>query len=125
MNPPPPPPSSSCNTCGAFTGGCTFLHSLSYQASSRRYCTDCLLKKNHGLFCPICFQVYDGTLSPHLRLLCLRCPAIAHRSCVTSNSGLPSASYFKCPACSDPNFSYFRPRREGEELDPKSAMISG
>ncbi|MED6183442.1 hypothetical protein PIB30_037955 [Stylosanthes scabra] len=121
--PSPSSPSSSCNTCGASMSRWTFLHSLSYRANSRRYCTNCLLKNHHGLFCPICFQVYEESLSPHLRLICLRCPAIAHRSCVTSDGGKPSASTFKCPACSDPKFSYFRPMLEGEELDTKSALV--
>ncbi|KAI4344694.1 hypothetical protein L6164_011892 [Bauhinia variegata] len=108
------PSPASCNGCGAEQPS-LLLHNVRYRAHHRRFCTNCVLKNHQGLFCPICFDVYDDSPPPHLRLMCLKCPSIAHRSCVvaattTTNSNAPSSSpvSFQCPPCTDPKFSYFK-----------------
>ncbi|KAI4335109.1 hypothetical protein L6164_013787 [Bauhinia variegata] len=107
------PSPASCNGCGVEQPS-LLLHNIRYRAHHRCFCTNCILKNHQGLFCPLCFDVYDDSPPPHLRLMCLKCPSIAHRSCVvakaTTNSDVPPSSpvVFKCPPCADSKFSYFR-----------------
>ncbi|XP_028760028.1 uncharacterized protein LOC114718762 [Neltuma alba] len=101
--------SASCEGCGTTRDLCLLLYNVRYRASQRRFCTNCVLKKHEGLFCPICFDVYDDSPPPHLRLMCHKCPSFAHRSCVVSSSGSDSTPpFYLCPPCADPKFTYFK-----------------
>ncbi|KDP28008.1 hypothetical protein JCGZ_19088 [Jatropha curcas] len=106
---------SECGGCGGVRRW--VLHNVRHRAAYRRLCTNCILKSHQGLFCPFCFEVYDESLPPHERLMCLKCPSISHLSCVPwSHPHSPPS--FLCPACSTPNFSFFN-------LDSNNATNSG
>ncbi|XP_027192284.1 uncharacterized protein [Cicer arietinum] len=99
-------PTATCDGCGVTPTTPLFMHTISYRAINRRFCTNCVLKQQQGTFCPICFELFDDSIIPNLRLMCIRCPSIAHRSCVLPSSTPDFA--FLCPPCADPNFSYFK-----------------
>ncbi|KAE9609965.1 hypothetical protein Lal_00006439 [Lupinus albus] len=127
-----PSPSATCNGCGTTQRLSLIIHNVCYNARNHHLCTNCLLKNHHGLFCPICYQVYDDSPPLHQRLMCLRCPSVAHRSCVlpfstittTANAG--SSPLFLCPICSDVKFSYFNlsaSDRISRNVDEKSFKV--
>ncbi|XP_061361804.1 uncharacterized protein LOC133305558 [Gastrolobium bilobum] len=122
----PQPSSTACDGCGATQTLSLIIHNVRYRAKNRRYCTNCVLKHHVGIFCPICFEVFDDSPPPHLRVMCFRCPTIAHRSCAlpsTTDSAAP-APVFECPTCADPNFSYFKiPDRKSGGVDVQSAKV--
>lgn len=95
---------SHCGGCGGDRRW--VLHNVRHRAAYRRLCTNCILKTHQGLFCPFCFQVYEESLPPKDRLMCLKCPSISHLSCVPCSHPHSTPS-FLCPACSIPNFSFF------------------
>ncbi|CAL0330242.1 unnamed protein product [Lupinus luteus] len=130
MNHTSQPPSATCTSCATTQRLSLIIHNVRYLAHNRHFCTNCLLKNHHGLFCPICFQVYTDSPPPHQRLMCLRCPSIAHRSCAlpfsttTANAG--SVPVFLCPACADHKFSYFNisaADRISRTVDDKSFKV--
>ncbi|KAI9115667.1 hypothetical protein K1719_013336 [Acacia pycnantha] len=85
------------------------LYNVRYRGSQRRFCTNCVLKNHQGLFCPICFHVYDDPPPPHLCLMCHKCPSFAHRSCVVPSSDSDNTPpFYLCPHCGDPKFTYFK-----------------
>ncbi|KAL1569878.1 hypothetical protein AAHA92_01298 [Salvia divinorum] len=87
-----------CQACGS---GPILVHNVPHLGVFAELCTACLLRHKPGTFCPVCFDIHDDTTA-HSRVMCLRCPAIAHLTC------LPSArsSCYLCPQCSDPSFSF-------------------
>ncbi|GAU16751.1 hypothetical protein TSUD_199940 [Trifolium subterraneum] len=105
MNPFQPSP-ETCHCCGATPTTPLFIHTICYRSINRRFCTNCVLKQQQGTFCPICFELFNDSFIPNLHLMCIRCPSIAHRSCVLPSSTPDFA--FLCPPCADPNFSYFK-----------------
>ncbi|XP_057420347.1 uncharacterized protein LOC130714470 [Lotus japonicus] len=121
------PSAATCDGCGATQDAFLIIHNIRYLASNHRYCTNCVLKHHHGVFCPICFDVFEeGSLLPQLRVMCVRCPNIAHRSCaLTSTVAYPtSAPAFLCPTCADPEFAYFQlPDRKSGAVDLQSAKM--
>ncbi|XP_057806181.1 uncharacterized protein LOC131021108 [Salvia miltiorrhiza] len=80
------------------------VHHVPHLGVFSALCTACVLRHKPGSFCPVCFDTYDDSTRPaaHSRIMCLRCPALAHLTC------LPSArsSRYLCPQCSDPAFSF-------------------
>ncbi|KAI9123340.1 hypothetical protein K1719_006229 [Acacia pycnantha] len=101
--------SSSCEGCGISRDLSLLLYNVRYRASQRRFCTNCVLKNHQGLFCPICFDVYDDSPPPHLRLMCHKCPSFAHRACVLASSDSDATPpFYLCPPCGDPKFTYFK-----------------
>ncbi|XWS14296.1 hypothetical protein CRYUN_Cryun36dG0110300 [Craigia yunnanensis] len=106
---------AECGGCGAPER--LLLHNLRHRASYRRLCTHCVLKDHQGLFCPICLEVFNESLPPHQRLICLKCHSISHLSCSSSSS---SQSSFTCPPCSNPNFSFFKVTPNTSNKKPKS-----
>lgn len=54
--------------------------------------------------------------------MCIRCPSIAHRSCVLPSSTPDFA--FLCPPCTDPNFSYFKIDRSGIEFHANKVLAA-
>ncbi|RDY14164.1 hypothetical protein CR513_00811, partial [Mucuna pruriens] len=121
---------SNCDICGATQTLSLAIHNIRHRAHNRRYCTNCVLKQHPGLFCPLCFELYDDSLLPHHRLMCVRCPSIAHRSCVfpsaittTTVSSAPAPAFF-CPTCLDADFTFFNlPDRKTGALDVQSAKV--
>ena len=115
------PSAASCNGCGVAEDVCRILHNVRYRANLRRFCTNCVLKNHQGLFCPICFDVYDDSPPPHLRLMCIKCPSIAHRSCVIAAAATPNSDsptpVFQCPPCADPKFCYFTLNRDNPSIE--------
>ncbi|CAI9779700.1 unnamed protein product [Fraxinus pennsylvanica] len=98
-----------CRVCGSPDP--ITLHNIWYRGMYGQLCTACVLAHHAASFCPICFDVYEETKlpPPHLRVMCLRCPAVAHISCVYSlpSSSSSSSTRFHCPQCSIPNFTFF------------------
>ncbi|KAL2464453.1 zinc finger protein [Forsythia ovata] len=98
-----------CRVCGSEDP--ITLHNLWYRGMYGQLCTACVLAHHPASFCPICFDVYDDTKlpPPHLRVMCLRCPSVAHLSCVYSlpSSSSSSSTSYHCPQCSIPNFTFF------------------
>ncbi|KAK7291761.1 hypothetical protein RIF29_07151 [Crotalaria pallida] len=125
-----PPP---CDGCGTTERLSLIIHNVRHRGLIRHFCTHCLLSNHHGLFCPICFHVFidtdDSPLPPSLRLMCLRCPSISHRSCspsLSSSSDASSPAAFLCPTCADPKFNYFNlsaADRISRALDEKSFKV--
>ncbi|CAH8295465.1 unnamed protein product [Eruca vesicaria subsp. sativa] len=76
----------------------------------RPLCTDCLLKEQRKLFCPICLELYAGPPPLEATRICILCPSIAHLHCSppSPSSSRSSFSYhfFTCPLCVNPNFSF-------------------
>ncbi|OIW00187.1 hypothetical protein TanjilG_29177 [Lupinus angustifolius] len=125
-----PSPSATCSGCGTTQRFSLIIHNVCYTSHNRHLCTNCLLKNHHGLFCPICYQVYDDSLPLHQRLKCLRCPSVVHRSCAlpfsTTTTNASSAPLFLCPTCSDVKFSYFNlsaADRISRTVDEKSFKV--
>ncbi|TKY54338.1 E3 ubiquitin-protein ligase Midline-1 [Spatholobus suberectus] len=127
MNPRHPSP-SNCDICGAAQTLSLTIHNIRHRAHNCRYCTNCVLKQHPGLFCPLCFELHDDPLlPPHHRLMCVRCPSVAHRSCAfpsaTNTSAAPALAFF-CPTCLDANFNYFNlPDRKTGAVDVQSAKV--
>ncbi|CAJ1940670.1 unnamed protein product [Sphenostylis stenocarpa] len=121
------PSPSNCDICGATQTLSLTIHNIRHHAHTRRYCTNCVLKQHPGLFCPICFDLHDDSLvPPHHRLMCVRCPSIAHRSCVFPSTPASAASTppFFCPICLDSNFTFFSlPERKNGAVDVQSAKV--
>ncbi|XP_010270989.1 PREDICTED: uncharacterized protein LOC104607149 [Nelumbo nucifera] len=93
--------SSECGGCGSEERW--LLHNVRHRGIYRRLCTSCVLKFHGGSFCPHCFEVYEGSLPPHERVMCLKCPSVAHLACV----GIESAPRYVCPTCLNPAFLFF------------------
>ncbi|XP_020225470.1 uncharacterized protein LOC109807364, partial [Cajanus cajan] len=96
---------------------------------THRYCTNCVLKQHPGLFCPLCFELHEDAAlppPPHHRLMCVRCPSVAHRSCAfpsTTASAAPPPPFF-CPTCLDANFTFLNlPDRKTGAVDVRSAKV--
>ncbi|KAI5415418.1 hypothetical protein KIW84_040745 [Lathyrus oleraceus] len=121
MNPFHPSP-EACDCCGVTPTSPLFLHTISYRAINRRFCTNCVLKQQQGTFCPICFELFNDSFIPNIHLMCIRCPSIAHRSCVLPSSTPDFA--FLCPACADPNFSYFKVDRRGIDFHANKVLAA-
>jgi len=111
-----------CDCCGFTPTTSLFLHTITYRAINRRFCTNCVLKQQQGTFCPICFELFDDTFLPNLHIMCIRCPSIAHRSCVLPSSTPDFA--FLCPPCADPNFSYFKIDRSGIDFHANKVLAA-
>ncbi|KAH6772602.1 hypothetical protein C2S52_004590 [Perilla frutescens var. hirtella] len=90
-----------CHVCGPVDP--INLHNVPHMGVFVALCTACVLRDKPGSFCPVCFDVYDDSSRPaaHSRIMCLRCPALAHLTCLSS----PAARYL-CSQCSDPSFSF-------------------
>ncbi|KAA8528164.1 hypothetical protein F0562_035585 [Nyssa sinensis] len=103
---------SQCGGCGSVER--VFLYNVRHRGTHRRLCPACVLQNHSGMFCPICFEVYDEIPPPRDRVMCLNCPAISHLSCV----GFDVARRYQCPSCSNPNFSFF-------QMGPSSKTTKG
>ncbi|KAL5700626.1 hypothetical protein ACHQM5_026050 [Ranunculus cassubicifolius] len=98
------------------------FHHVCVRATYRRLCTSCVLKLHSGSFCPICFEVYDGSNLPVNRVMCLRCPSVTHLDCVSKDV----VNSYVCPPCSNPNFTFFDSSlKDGKEpiIDLKMAKV--
>ncbi|PIA60739.1 hypothetical protein AQUCO_00300330v1 [Aquilegia coerulea] len=99
---------SECSHC--FLEEKWLLHNICERENNfRRFCTSCVLKFYNGLFCPICYEVYEGSKYPVNRVICLRCPSITHLDCVSKEA----VSTYVCPPCANPNFSFFDSSKSG------------
>ncbi|XP_043726031.1 uncharacterized protein LOC122672635 isoform X1 [Telopea speciosissima] len=95
-------PASECSCCGSEERW--LLHNIRHHRGSlRRVCTSCVLKLHPGSFCPHCFEVYDGSLPLHERVMCLKCSSVSHLACV----GLENARQNVCPSCLNPSSVFF------------------
>eukprot|EP00262_Sarcandra_glabra_P009450 TRINITY_DN23839_c0_g1_i1.p1 TRINITY_DN23839_c0_g1~~TRINITY_DN23839_c0_g1_i1.p1 ORF type:complete len:372 (+),score=52.17 TRINITY_DN23839_c0_g1_i1:320-1435(+) len=92
--------SSECTGCSSEQR--FLLHSVRYRGNLRRLCTSCVLKFFAGSFCPLCFDVYEGSPPPD-RVDCSKCPSISHLACVSSEL----VTDYVCPSCANPAFSFF------------------
>ncbi|XP_019052140.1 PREDICTED: uncharacterized protein LOC104590888 [Nelumbo nucifera] len=106
-------------------GGCDsedrwILHNVRHRGIYRRLCTSCVLKFHGGLFCPHCYEVYEGSIPPHERVLCLKCPSVAHLACV----GLDKASRYVCPPCLNSSFLFFDVPKKTKGGDGKSVSAT-
>ncbi|XP_050218762.1 uncharacterized protein LOC126669358 [Mercurialis annua] len=119
--------STKCSGCGGEKRW--LLHSVRHRGIYRRLCTDCMLKRHQGLFCPLCFHVYSDDdkrcVIPAVeeRLMCLNCPSISHLACAPSSS---HPLLFLCPACSSSNFSFFddNPSSNAIDIDSARALVA-
>ncbi|XP_051136491.1 uncharacterized protein LOC127255138 [Andrographis paniculata] len=95
-----------CHSCKSLHS--IILHNVPHRGSFVFLCTACVLRHHTGSFCPLCFDFYDDTsdLSNESRVMCLRCPAIVHLTCLPSARS-SSTFRFICPQCSDPSFKFF------------------
>ncbi|KAK7264803.1 hypothetical protein RJT34_32414 [Clitoria ternatea] len=113
---------SQCDLCSTTQSLSLIIHNVRSRFHNRRFCTNCVLKQHPGTFCPICFELFDDSISPHHRLMCVRCPAVAHRSCVFSSATPPPP--FKCPTCLHPNLTFFNPPNpKTGAIDAQSAKV--
>ncbi|KAL6186158.1 hypothetical protein ACLB2K_042279 [Fragaria x ananassa] len=90
-----------CGGCGSSERW--LLHYIRLRGTFQRLCTNCLLKNHPGLFCPVCLDVFDfdHPPPPRDRVMCVKCPSIAHNACANCAS-------FECPPCSQSStFSFF------------------
>ncbi|KAK9934138.1 hypothetical protein M0R45_021292 [Rubus argutus] len=106
----PEPDKRLCGGCGSSERW--LLHYIRLRGSFQRLCTNCVLKNHPGLFCPVCLDVFDFDNPPPARdrVMCVKCPAIAHNDCANCAS-------FECPPCSQSNaanFSFFNFNRNGD-----------
>ncbi|KAK9136561.1 hypothetical protein Sjap_007155 [Stephania japonica] len=92
---------SECTNCSCQERW--LLHNVRLREVYHRLCTSCVLKLHPGLFCPVCFEVYEGGSLPVDRVMCLRCSSVPHSSCVAKEV----ASCYICPPCLNPNFVFF------------------
>lgn len=111
--------SEKCKGCGRKPA--VFLHHVMHKGDILRICTSCVLQLNKGLFCPICFFVYDDqfNLSEDNHFKCTCCENAFHISCIQSGN---------CPYCGsgdEPNKKIFEFSRDelnnGVEIDKNSA----
>ncbi|MCL7042628.1 hypothetical protein MKW94_029619 [Papaver nudicaule] len=113
--------SSECGGCGLQNQW--ILHNVHQRGIYRHLCTSCVLKFNPGLFCPICFQVYDlGSSSSSFsidRIMCPHCPSVSHKSCL---GNLVKGEKPLCPPCSNPSFVFFKSEK-GKVIDVNSAKV--
>ncbi|XP_027368721.1 uncharacterized protein LOC113874705 [Abrus precatorius] len=117
---------SNCVLCGASQTLSVIIHNVRYRSKTHSYCTNCVLRQHPGTFCPICFELFDDSLRPNLRLMCVRCPSIAHRSCAlpSTDDSAAAAPAFLCPTCVDPNITFFKPPdRETGACDVESGKV--
>ncbi|XP_047971411.1 uncharacterized protein LOC125214429 [Salvia hispanica] len=85
-----------CQDCGS---GPILVHNVPHHGVFADLCTACLLRHKRGTFCPVCFDIHDDTAA---RIMCLRCPALVHLTCLPSSH----SNRYLCPHCSDPSFSF-------------------
>ncbi|KAL8527598.1 hypothetical protein ACS0TY_005452 [Phlomoides rotata] len=79
-----------------------YIHHIPHRGDFAFLCTPCVLRHHPGSFCPICFDVYGDSPnnrrpSADSRLMCHRCPAMAHLTCLPPTR----PSRYLCPQCSD------------------------
>ncbi|KAG7631595.1 hypothetical protein ISN44_As03g018080 [Arabidopsis suecica] len=112
----------------------SFIHTVIKTGAFRRLCTDCLLKEYRGLFCSVCFNLFDNAVPPQARIICVNCPSSTHLSCSTqppsssaassSSSAPPPASSFTCQPCSNPNFTFFPKSRVNEDVPDETPLTT-
>ncbi|CAL8990989.1 unnamed protein product [Prunus brigantina] len=107
-----------CGVCGSTERW--FLHYVRHRGHFRKLCTNCVLKNNPGLFCPICLDFFEQPLPARDQVMCVRCPSISHSACVAANSSFRS---FQCPPCSQPTFSFFNLTRQNDGQDAKTTVV--
>ncbi|PQM37712.1 uncharacterized protein Pyn_22387 [Prunus yedoensis var. nudiflora] len=107
-----------CGVCGSTERW--FLHYVRHRGIYRKLCTNCVLKNNPGLFCPICLDFYEYPLPVRDQVMCIRCPSISHAACVAANSSFRN---FQCPSCSQPTFSFFNLRRQNDCQEAKTTIM--
>ncbi|XP_050373943.1 uncharacterized protein LOC126791529 [Argentina anserina] len=100
-----------CGGCGSSERW--LLHYIRLRGTFQRLCTNCVLKNHPGLFCPVCLDAFDfdHPLPARERVMCVKCPSIAHLACANSPS-------FQCPPCSSSSaaaFSFFSNAALGRE----------
>ncbi|XP_042019625.1 uncharacterized protein LOC121767433 [Salvia splendens] len=88
-----------CQVCGS---GPFLVHNVPHHGVFADLCTACLLRHKRDTFCPVCFDIHDDTAAAGARIMCLRCPALAHLTCLPSSH----SNRYLCPHCSDPSFSF-------------------
>ncbi|KAL8520340.1 hypothetical protein ACS0TY_011039 [Phlomoides rotata] len=72
-----------------------YVHHIPHRGDFAFLCTPCVLRHHSDSFCPIYFDVYDD--SPNNRpsadscLMCHRCPAMAHLTCLVPLPAISSA----------------------------------
>ncbi|KAI3833260.1 hypothetical protein MKW98_006359 [Papaver atlanticum] len=120
--------SNECGGCGSQNQW--ILHKVHQRGIYRHLCTSCVLKFNAGLFCPICFQVYNlGSSSSSFaidRIMCQNCPSVSHKSCASSlTKGEKNNPHYQCPPCLNPNFVFFDVTKseKGKVIDVNSAKV--
>ncbi|KAJ4968732.1 hypothetical protein NE237_015433 [Protea cynaroides] len=95
-------PDYECSGCGSEERW--LLHNIRHRGTIRRVCTSCVLKLHPGLFCPHCFEFYEGSLDTlHGRVMCLKCSSVSHLAC----AGSENACQYVCPSCLNPSMSFF------------------
>ncbi|KAF5199339.1 Phd finger family protein [Thalictrum thalictroides] len=110
---------SECGGCGLEEKW--LLHHVCVRDTFRRICTSCVLKLHSGAFCPICFEVYEGSKLPVNRVMCLRCPSVTHLDCVSKEV----VSTYVCPPCANPNFSFFDSSKSGTSSSSSEGNCGG
>ncbi|KAL3620720.1 hypothetical protein CASFOL_035632 [Castilleja foliolosa] len=95
------------------------LHHVPDGGAFALLCTACVLRRHAGSFCPVCFDLHEeGTpinraaASNQSRVTCCRCPAVAHRTCLSSSFTLP----YLCPHCSNPSVSFESTASDGQPI---------
>uniref|UniRef100_A0A7N0U8Y8 Uncharacterized protein n=1 Tax=Kalanchoe fedtschenkoi TaxID=63787 RepID=A0A7N0U8Y8_KALFE len=110
-------------------GNCSFkdrwlLHYVRLRGEHRRLCTSCVLKLHPGSFCSTCFELFEGSVPHHERVICQKCPSITHTSCVPNSDNVGKS--YTCPPCSDSSFAFFDVKRNSDqrlEIDLKSSKV--
>ncbi|OVA13525.1 zinc finger protein [Macleaya cordata] len=105
---------SECGGCGSDHRW--ILHNVRDRGIYRRLCTSCVLKFHAGLFCPVCFEVYEGSSLLNDRVMCLNCPSVSHKTCVSEDI----QSNYVCPSCSSPSFVFLDSNKKSSDGDGTS-----
>ncbi|OVA16650.1 hypothetical protein BVC80_1543g84 [Macleaya cordata] len=92
---------SECGSCNSKEHW--LLHNIPQRGIYRRLCTSCVLKLHPGLFCPNCFEVYEGSNPPNNGITCLKCLSVSHLACVSKEIG----SRYVCTTCLNPSHVFF------------------
>ncbi|XP_058076908.1 uncharacterized protein LOC131225398 [Magnolia sinica] len=99
-----------CTDCGSPDHH--LLHNVRYRGAFHRLCTSCVLKLHPGLFCPVCFNLFER--SPPLdSIKCSKCPSFSHSACVRPES---AAASYVCISCLNPKFLFFDPKPSNKKV---------
>lgn len=113
-------PATVCSACGR--SGEPF-HRLKHDGAARYFCTSCILFLYKGMYCCLCFLVYETPAAKGdsaLWVSCAKCQRIGHVTCARHQDLHIDSVFFTCPKCCQPEKPPVQSRCASTEGEPEN-----